>query len=129
MSNEISAAEPLAAVLERVGREIGSLQAVVHDVEHLVGDMMSGRGDAPTVGALAPYMVELQQLDALAQRIAGVGDYLKALAQDLPADWMVDAHAPARRLGLSDQKNRLTGAELMTADDADQNSDPLFAAA
>lgn len=126
MSNPNPAAEPLARVLERVGREISSLQAVVHDVEHLVSDMMAGRGD---VGVLAPYMVELQQLDALAQRIAGVGDYLEALAQDLPPGWQVDAHAPARRLGLSDQKNRLTGAELMTDDDADLNSDPLFAAA
>ena len=126
MNKPNPAAEPLASVLERVGREISSLQTVVHDVEHLVSDMMGGRGD---IGALAPYMVELQQLDALAQRIAGVGDYLKALAHDLPADWEVDAHAPARRLGLSDQKNRLTGAELMTAVDADLNSDPLFAAA
>jgi hypothetical protein len=112
-------------VLERVGREISSLQTVVLDVERLVGRMMGERDD---VNALAPYIVELQQLDALAQRIAGVGDYLNALACDLPAEWRVDAHAPARRLGLSEQANRLTGAALLTADDADLNSDPLFAA-
>ena len=117
--------EPLATVLQRVGREISSLQTVVLDIERLVGRMMGERDDVAT---LAPYIVELQQLDALAQRIAGVGDYLNALACDLPADWRVDAHAPARRLGLSEQVSRLTDAAWLPADDADLTSDPLFAA-
>jgi len=115
--------ETLATVLERVRAELTGLQQLMQDVEHMVAKMVARQSDAEVLHA---FVIEVQQLDVLAQRIAGLGEYVGELASAMPEDWEVDPSEAAITLKLADQMKRLTGLEVNEGDAGDPNEDIFF---
>lgn len=115
--------QALATVLERVRAELSGMQQLMLDVEHMVARMMAKQSDADVLHA---YVIEVQQLDVLAQRIAGLGEYVGELASVMPQDWEVDPSEAATILKLADQMKRLTGVEGDERGAGDPNEDIFF---
>jgi hypothetical protein len=101
--------EPLANALGRTTSELRAIVASVDDLEHAVGAMLS-----PSPTPSNTHIQELQSLDMIRQRVAGIADFLEALNETVPEIWRVDANSAARLVTLADMAARLSGAETDT---------------
>jgi len=91
-------------MLERVGKELDAAVAVIHGLEDVVGHAISS---ARSPGEIR--IQELQELDHVRQKIEGSAAFLKAFAQTLPPDWLVDPAKAASVVGMSALARRLGG--------------------
>lgn len=98
--------EPLAAVLARVGCELAT---VAHAIDHMQADI--GALTWHTAGRDPDYVRAMQEVDHSAQLLAGLADFLHAIAQETPADWRLDPNAAADVVRLSELSVRLAADE------------------
>ncbi len=97
-----NALEPMASTLERTSDELRDVARLIGAVEDVVGktiERASGRDDFN--------VRELQLLDHIRQKIAGAAEFLSALTDNMPHDWMIDARSAASALTLSELAARL----------------------
>ena len=97
------ALQPLSRTL---GACAGELAALADRCEAL----QAGLAPALQSGAA---IEEAQMLDLLTQSLASVADYLHALSNDIPKDWVVDASPAAASVRLSELAKRLAGGALL----------------
>ena len=102
--------EPVAATLGRVGAELAAVAGMIHSLEDVVGLAIS---TANTTRELQ--IEELQQLDRTRQKIEGAAEFLNALTEALPAEWLVDATNAARSVSMSDLARRFAGQAAFPA--------------
>ena len=116
-------AEPIGIVLARlqaelnaIGRQVDNNQAVI---ARATWAQASGDED---------YVRAMQDADLNAQRIAGVADFLRAIADALPVDWRIDTRAATSQLKLGEQVRSIGTAnlKLATADALDSGDVDLF---
>ena len=91
----------LTQTLERVTRELRAIVGNIEVLERALGEAYHAR-DTP--------IREIQDLDAIRQRVGGVADFLDALNEALPAG-NVNANAAARVVTLADMAARLGGVD------------------
>ena len=109
--NDVRADDCLTDTLERTTRELRAIAASVDELEHVVGAALTlERSDTPSNS----HILELQSLDVVRQRVAGIADFLEALNETIPQAWRVDAGAASRVITLSEMAARLGGAETAT---------------
>jgi hypothetical protein len=92
----------VAGTLQRTSQELHGLADVADGIQALVGELLVGRKSGD-VGSL----LQLQRLDHLRQSIAGIGDFLEALAVTAPKHWALDATAASRVVKVSELGRRL----------------------
>ena len=89
-------AQPLADVLYAAARESSDLGALACTLQDTLSPLHA------TAGA------GLQALDDMTQRLAGMANFLAALASGVPADWACDASTAGEVVSLSSLASRLT---------------------
>jgi soluble cytochrome b562 len=101
---------PMADVTKAVQTELTRLAALAVDIQESCGEaLVQAAMERPEILAKA------QGLDLLTQHLAGVADFLEALAPHLPPDWSVDTAPAARAVRLSDLSAQLGGHPVMEA--------------
>jgi hypothetical protein len=98
----VAEAVPVAGTLDRASGELRRLVAVTDGVQHLVSQMLLDHR-ANDITSL----IELQRLDFLRQSIAGIADFLEALAATAPPHWSLDVKAATQAVTLSELALRL----------------------
>ena len=93
---------PVAGTLQRTSQELRGLADVADGIQSLVGELLVDRKSGD-MGSL----LQLQRLDHLRQSIAGIGDFLEALAATAPKHWLLDAAAASRVVSVSELGRRL----------------------
>ena len=106
--NDVRAEDSLTSTIERTTRELRAIAASVDELEHVVGAALTLAGSGAPSNS---HILELQSLDVVRQKVAGVADFLDALNETIPQAWRVDAEAAARVITLSDMAARLAGVE------------------
>jgi len=103
-----SAAQPLVDILQATARETSEIAGLACSLQSALSPLRT----AAEQGRHAA--IELQSLDVITQRLAGISDFLNALALRLPPHWMCDVAAAARVVTLSDLALRLSCADADT---------------
>jgi hypothetical protein len=101
----IPEAVPVAGTLDRTSGELRRLAAVTDGIQHLVSQMVLDHTASDVTSLL-----ELQRLDYLRQSIAGIADFLEALAAAAPPHWSLDAMTASQAVNLSELALRLASA-------------------
>jgi soluble cytochrome b562 len=105
-----AAETPLADVTMAVQTELTRLAALAVDIQESCGDaLVQAAMTQPEI------LSKAQGLDLLTQHLAGVADFLEALAPQLPRDWSVDTAPAARAVRLSDLSAQLGGGPVVAA--------------
>lgn len=104
---------PMPVVLERIGAELGRLAAQVECLQNGLGPLLlqaaRHRPDA---------MMDIQGIDAINQTLAGLSNFVSALARSGAGQQLVAVSRLADRVLLSDLADRLSGhAPTSPADD------------
>lgn len=106
---------PVADVLSRAGQELERLAWLLEQLQRLIGPLLqeAARRDANVLH-------HMQSFDQIGQKATGVADFLAALAQAAPRQWLVDPGAAAQSVRLADLSSRLgfTGEEKNSCDSA-----------
>ena len=95
-----------ARVLNGTSRELRTLAAMTIQIQCLVSQLALEIASTDTTS-----LQGLQQLDHVAQGIAGIASFLEALAATAPANCQLDAVSAARSVNVSDLASRLSLAE------------------
>ena len=93
---------PMGDVLARVAHELNHVCARIGHFETLAGPLILGAARRD-----AGLMRHIQDLDHIRQKVAGLADFLAALAPLAPGDCLVDASGAARLVTLADLAARL----------------------
>lgn len=111
--SEPAAARPLSESLDLVAREVTDLVTVGDQLQDLISRLAAAAGRVDPAA-----MMEAQAVDLLSQRLAGLADFLRALANAAPADVAADIDKALRVLTLTAQAQRLSsGASDDAAED------------
>jgi len=92
----------MASTLSRASRELRDVARLIGALEDVVGDTIERASGAADVDVR-----ELQQLDHIRQKIAGAAEFLSALTDNMPRDWMIDARGAASVITLAELAARL----------------------
>jgi hypothetical protein len=96
---------PLPVLLARVAEELGALGGLAEDLQAAVGELArSAMADAAAVE-------DVQQMDALAQRLQALSAFTGRISGAAPASWRVDAGPAIAAVPLSALAARLAGVE------------------
>jgi hypothetical protein len=95
--------ESLQNVLARLGAECAELGQLAEQLQAVLGPALLRIVDD------ADCHRNVQSLDLMAQRLAGVAAFLTALRAQVPPAWSADADAAARGVTLSELARRLRG--------------------
>jgi hypothetical protein len=98
-------AVPVAGTLDRTSSELRRLVSVTDGVQHLVSQMLLDHRATDITS-----LIELQRLDYLRQSIAGIADFLEALAATAPPHWSLDVKAASQAVTLSELALRLASS-------------------
>ncbi len=110
---------PVTRLLSQVGAEVVALAEFGERLQTIVGPLvMQAASHDPQ------HLRDLQGLDALCQKLRGIGDFLAVLAPATPEHWYLDPTEASRAVLLSDLALRL-GANDGTLDpnEADASGD------
>jgi len=114
--------EPAAEIARRVARELRDLCAVAAKIECAVGGLLLIAG-----GGGAHNHRDLQALDALAQSLYGLAQFLDQTAEHMPQEWQFDPMPAAAALKLRDLAARLApAAEPVAKSQVADKGDCLF---
>ena len=97
------AARPLSESLDLVAREVTDLVAVGDQLQDLISRLAVAAGRVDPAS-----MMEAQAVDLLSQRLSGLANFLRALADAAPADVAADIDKALRVLTLTEQAQRLS---------------------
>lgn len=100
-----SEAVPVAGTLHRASRELRGLAGATDGIQCLVSELLLDHKSTDVTSLL-----ELQRLDHLRQSIAGIADFLEALAAAAPPHWLLDAKAASQAVTVSELAWRLAPA-------------------
>jgi hypothetical protein len=93
---------PVAGTLDRTSGELRRLASVADSIQHIVSELLPEHRTSDITS-----LIELQRLDYLRQSIAGIADFLGALAATVPPHWSLDAKAASEAVTLSELALRL----------------------
>lgn len=99
-----------ARVLNGTSRELRTLAAMTIQIQCLVSQLALEIASTDTTSLRG-----LQQLDHVAQSIAGIASFLEALAATAPANCQLDAVSAALSVNIADLASRLSLAEPVRA--------------
>ena len=99
---------PIADVLSRAGHELVQLAWHLEHLQRHIGPLIQ-----EAAGRDANILHQMQSFDHIGQKAMGLADFLAALAQAAPRQWLVDPAAAAQAIMLADLSSRLgfTGEE------------------
>ncbi len=93
---------PIGDVLGRVSHELAHLGRQLDDLEAVIGPLILAAGRRE-----ADVLHHAQGFDHIGQKLAGLADFLAALAPFASSQWLVDPSAAARVFTLADLAARL----------------------
>jgi len=93
---------PLTDSLDRVAQEVADLARLGEQMQRVISRLAAGPADPQT-------LMDAQGADLLSQRLDGLAEFVRALAQAAPSEAVTDVEAAVRALTLADQARRLTG--------------------
>src|SRR5271165_550903 len=96
------ALEPMALTLERTSNELRDVARLIGALEDVVGKAIESASITEDFN-----LQEIQLLDHIRQKIAGAAEFLAALTDNMPLDWMIDAKSAAAALTLSELATHL----------------------
>lgn len=96
---------PLTQCLDRVAEEVSELVRLGEEMQRVVSRLATGHADPQT-------LMDAQVADLLSQRMEGLAEFMRALAQAVPGEAVIDIERAARVLTLTDQARRLTGRPI-----------------
>ncbi|RAK57164.1 hypothetical protein [Phenylobacterium deserti] len=96
-----ASAMSVAQAMEACASELSALARRCEALQHHLAPALEGTA----------LVEEAQALDLMTQTLGALGHYLSALADDVPADAMVDPRAAAAGVTLTDLAHRLIGHE------------------
>lgn len=102
----------LSEVLEAVGRETLHLHNAAVRLQTMAGDLIDRAG----LPADDPLFEEAQALDALAQKLDALTEFLARLSQGAPAAWRLDIADAIGQVFLTDLAHRLCCEHAPEAD-------------
>ena len=111
--------ESISDVLSRVRDELDQIASSIDNMQAVVGELTwdLARQDPE-------YLKAMQSVDHSAQVVAGLGDFLVALAKDAPSDWKLNPAAASKIVRLADLAARLaTSSSLPKNAESDGNCD------
>jgi hypothetical protein len=97
--------EPIADVLGRVRRELDLIAGSIDNMQAVVGELTWDLASQDP-----HYMRAMQSVDHSAQVVAGLGEFLVALAEAAPSEWKLDPAAASKIVRLADLAARLATA-------------------
>ena len=107
----LATVRPLTESLTLVADEVDDLVRLGETVQTVISRLAVGAGGLPDVAL----MVDAQAADLLSQRLAGLADFVRALADAAPCDLSADIEDAVRALTLSEQARRLAGPVVAPA--------------
>jgi len=96
--------EPVGVILLRASAELRELVSLSDRIQVVIGGLIEENG-----AEFSDELYQLQSLDCLRQTIAGIADFIEALATDVPSQWSADVKHAAQSVCLSDLRSRLSG--------------------
>jgi len=93
---------PVADVLSRAGHELVQLAWLLEHLQRQIGPQLHEAASRD-----ANILHQMQSFDHIGQKVTGLADFLAALAQGVPRQWLVDAGAAAQSVTLADLSSRL----------------------
>lgn len=106
---------PVTEILVRVAEELREAAVLIERTPICTEHVKDGIG-AEDIG----YLRAMQGLDHSSQRLAGLADFLSALADRAPAHWQMDTHLAAQVVTLAELAHRL---KLSAGGDVDSGGD------
>lgn len=94
--------EPVRDVIARVEAELETIAHAI-DINHAKAAVTAGDRGPPSVA----FVKAMQEGDLLFQKIAGIALFLRALASEMPAEWIVDTAGATRALGLAELASKI----------------------
>ncbi|WP_202333365.1 hypothetical protein [Mesorhizobium sp. L-8-3] len=89
--------EPLAAVMLRVEQELAAMAQLVDHNQSLIARLTWAAGAADTA-----YVKAMQESDLVSQKLAGIADFLRMIAEAVPADFHVETRRATGKLRLDE---------------------------
>lgn len=93
---------PMSDVLGRIGHELGHLARLLEHLQNVVGPLVK-----EAAGQDVFVLHHVQSFDDIGQRVAGLSDFIAALAPATPCDLLVDPAKAADCVKLADLADRL----------------------
>jgi hypothetical protein len=94
---------PMADVLDRVASELRQAAVLIDQTPVCTEHVKEGMGSADQ-----HYVRAMQSLDHSAQKLAGLADFLSALAAGAPSHWRIDPATASKVITLAELANRLS---------------------
>ncbi len=98
--------EPLAAVMLRVEQELAAMARLVDHNQSLIARLTWDAGAAD-----AGYVRAMQESDLVSQKLAGIADFLRMIADAVPADFHVETRRATSGLRLDELVGKI-GAKI-----------------
>jgi len=108
----------VASALGRTTHEIRRAAAVLVEIEHAIGNAITGSSEWDR-----EHLREIQMLDHVQQTLDGLSGFLDALRVGLSEEWVVDAKGAARSVNMSDLSARLRGDDSAKGDEPKSSED------
>jgi hypothetical protein len=113
--------EPIADVLARVRDELDMIAGSIDNMQSVIGELTWDLASQDP-----HYMKAMQSVDHSAQIVAGLGEFLVALAQEAPNDWRLDPSAASKIVRLADLASRLASAQARNLSSEDSGDCDFF---
>lgn len=94
--------EPLAEVMLRIERELSDMARLVDHNQSLIARLTWDAGAAD-----AGYVKAMQEADLISQKLAGIADFLRTMADAVPADFQVETHRATGSLRLAELTRKI----------------------
>lgn len=94
--------EPLADVIMRIERELTDMARLVDQNQSLIARLTWNAGAADP-----GYVKAMQEADLISQKLAGIADFLRTMADTVPADFHVETHRATGNLRLAELTRKI----------------------
>lgn len=96
--------EPLSAVMLRVEQELTAMARLVDHNQSLIARLTWDAGASD-----AGYVRAMQESDLVSQKLAGIADFLRMIADAVPADFHVETRRATAKLRLDELVSKIGG--------------------
>jgi hypothetical protein len=115
--------EPLANVITRVEKELENIASLIDHNQSLIARLTWQAG-----GSDPAYVKAMQDADLISQKIVGIANFLRAIADAVPADFHVETQGATGNLRLAEliRKIGARGGEIDHREDSEAGDFDLF---
>jgi hypothetical protein len=94
--------EPLASVISRVEEELGDIAQLIDYNQSVIAKLTWEAG-----GSDPAYVKAMQDADLISQKLAGIAEFLRNVADAVPPDFHVETHRATGNLRLAELMHKI----------------------